>query len=149
MFSGYCTRALVRFSHRDAECSLSKPWPDQNGRTVTLRFLGRFGFGDAQFTIRLNPRKTFCPNSRSFINIQIVDRVAKIGFRPVTGLRDPLVSREERSIYNDNATDLRNALLRCCPDFTSNFLKSGMHLFKRTASVCRAETIPRQPLWKL
>ena len=69
MFLGYSARAVVGLSHRDAECSLAKSWPDQKGRPVTLRFTRGVRFCYTQFAIRLNPRKASRPNARSFSNI--------------------------------------------------------------------------------
>jgi hypothetical protein len=69
MFLGYRTRAIVRFSHRDTECSLAKSWSDKNGRAVTWQFNLTFRLGHAQFTVGLNSRQAFCPNSRSFSNV--------------------------------------------------------------------------------
>src|SRR5436190_20549107 len=130
MFLRDCARAIVRFSYRDAECSLPKSWTDQNGRTVTWQFNFTFRLGDAQFTVGLNSRQAFCPNSRSFSNVQVVYGVTKIRFSPVTRLRNPFITRKERRVNDDNTANLQNSLLRRRLDLRPNLLKSRMHLFK-------------------
>ena len=85
-------------------------------------------FRDFQIFCRLDARKTLGPNSRSFTNIQIVNRVAKIGFGPVSRLWDPFIAREERSIYDHNAADLQDPGLRRGLDLGSDFFQSRVHL---------------------
>ena len=127
---GYSTRAVVRFSHRDAECSLAKSRPNQNRRTIPWQFNATFRLGDAQFPIGLNSRQAFRPNSGSFSNVQVVYSVTKIRFSPVTRLRDPFITRKERRVNDDNTANLQNSLLRRRLDLRPNLLKSRMHLFK-------------------
>src|SRR6266513_4603583 len=130
MFLGYSTRAVVRLSHRDAERSLAKSSPNQNGGTIARQFNSNFRFGDAQFTIRLNSRQAFPPYACAFSNIQVVYSVTKIRFSPVTRLRNPFITRKERRVNDDNAANLQNSLLRRRLDLRPNLLKSRMHLFK-------------------
>src|SRR6266496_6219695 len=148
MFLGYGTCALIRFSHRDSECSLPKSWPDQNRRTVALGFICRCRFCDTQFTIRLNPREAFRPDSRSFSDIQVVYSVTKIRFSPVTRLRNPFITRKERRVNDDNTANLQNSPLRRRLDLRPNLLKSRMHLFKRSRAIRCTEALPCQPFWK-
>src|SRR5262249_38665337 len=126
----YGARAVVRFSHRDAERSLAKSWPNQNRRTISWQFNATFRLGDAQLPIGLNSSQTFRPNSLSFSNVQVVNGVTKIRFCPVTLLRNPFIMRKERVVNDDDTANLQNSLLRCCFDLRPNLLKSRMHLFK-------------------
>src|SRR6266545_4759707 len=129
MFLRDCARAIVRFSYRDAECSLPEAWTDQNGRSVTLRFTCGVRFRYTQFAIR-NTRKAFRPHACSFSNIQVVYSVTKIRFSPVTRLRNPFITRKERRVNDDNTANLQNSLLRRRFDLRPNLLKSRMHLFE-------------------
>src|SRR5690349_9024421 len=106
MFLGYGARAVVRFSHRDAERSLSKSRPNQNRRTIPWQFDATLRLAHAQFPIGLNSRQAFRPNSRAFSNIQVVYGVTKIRFSPVTWLRDPFIRRKERRLDDDNTANL-------------------------------------------
>src|SRR5947199_8515768 len=95
MFLGYRARAVVSVCHGDTECSLAKSRPNQNRRTIPWQFNATFRLGDAQFPIGLNSRQAFCPNSRSFSNVQVVYSVTKVRFSPVTRLRNPFITRKE------------------------------------------------------
>src|SRR5439155_15343095 len=114
----------------NAECSLPKPRPNKNSRTILRQSNPTFRLGDAQFPIGLNSRKAFCPYACSFSNIQVVYSVTKIRFSPVTRLRNPFITRKERRVNDDNTANLQNSLLRRRLDLRPNLLKSRMHLFK-------------------